>query len=410
MTHKKPGYPIAVVVDEFPSLPETFILREIEALQDAGLNPRLYALRAGNASVLHARAHRWIAQIRYLSSPASSSGGQADRRQQTRGDPVAWRCLLTLMARTGLRFPGLFVRILRHRHAVAALARAVDEDHIGYIHAHFATLPTEIAWAASIYSGCPFGFSTHAHDIFTQSPALLRYKIAQAVFISGCTETHTRFLRKLVPPPIQSRIQRFYHGVPIPVHDPPRSPQPGRIMAVGRLVPKKAFDTLLAACAILSKRGIDYTCELVGEGPEKQPLTKRIHDSGLEKNVVMTGAVTQEQLPQYYRRAMLVVVTSRILPNGDRDGIPNVLLEAMARGAPVIATDTPSIREVVRHNLNGWLIPPDHPETLADAIQKLLADGNLRDQFSRQAASTIRQHFDAEQHARDLVEFYRSFL
>lgn len=403
--------PMAVVVGEFPSLSETFILREIEALQAAGLNPRLYALRAGPRSVMHAQAYRWLPAVRYLSLSSTPCTRVVDAwRELMRHDRAGGRRLMFRMLRTGCRFPGMLMRIVRHMHAVAALARAVREDQIGYMHAHFATLPTEIVWAASLYSECPFGFSTHAHDLYTQQPALLRYKMDQAVFVSACTDTHVRLLRELASPRRHPQIKRFYHGITIPANDPPCSPQSDLILAVGRLVPKKAFDMLLAACAVLSQRGIDYTCELVGDGPEKQCLEKIIHDSGLEKRVIMTGAVSQEQLPEYYRKAMLTVITSRILPNGDRDGIPNVLLEAMARGIPVIATDTPTIREVIRHNINGCLVSPNNPEALANAIERLLADRKLRVELGRQAAATVRNNFDARRHAHDLVTHLRTLL
>ncbi len=402
---KKPSLPLAIVVGEFPSLSETFILREIEALRTAGFDLRLYALRDRRNSMVHEQARKWLPEVRYLSPAAGAS-----RHRLPRGG-AGGRRLAALLVRIGLRFPAPALRMARHLPEIAALARAVTGENIGYLHAHFATLPTEIVWAVSRCSGIPFGFSTHAHDLFTQSPAWLRYKTEQATLVTACTETHARFLRSLVPPHVQPRIERFYHGTnPPPADSPPRIPQPGRILAVGRLVPKKSFDTLIAACAILSQRGLDTSCEIVGDGPEKQRLSRQIRSLGLEQRVRLRDAVPQETMPEYYRRAMLMAVTTRIMPDGDRDGIPNVLLEAMGWGIPVIAGDTPSIREVVRHQVNGSLVKTGDPAGLANEMERLLTDSGLRRKLGAQAASTVRARFDARDHAAELVARLRRLL
>lgn len=412
-TVMRPNRPVAVLVDEFPSLSETFIVREVDALAAAGVPTVLYALRVGSPPVLHGMSRAHLEGVRYL--PIAGS-----LRDTVRAWRLLWRTdrqralrWLGRMSLAGLHAPRMTARLLRHLPAVAVLGRDAFDGRIGFIQAHFASLPAEVAWSAAVFGGCAYGISTHARDLFTQPSSLLKFKIRRAALVTACTATHRDFLLHLVPPAMHARIMLAYHGVNIP--DPPLShterPANNLILSVGRLVPKKAFDVLLSACALLTERQVEYKCQIVGEGPEKKRLADMLRDLKLEAAVNLSGAVMHEHLNEFYDRATVVVVTSRVMPDGDRDGIPNVLLEAMARGIPVVAADTPSMREVIKDGVNGCLLPPEDPARLADTLSLILGDAERREGLGKMAAETVRQHFDAVMHARKLAgRLKRAFL
>ncbi len=398
---QRQALPMAVVVGQFPSLSETFILSELEAMAAAGLDPSVFALHQSAAPVMHARAKAWLPAIRFVPPAASPAGVSAAWRRLAQGHRARALHWLWWLLRTGCRFPRMLIRCIRHLPAIAALGVAGRDRQIGYMHAHFATLPAEIVWAAARYNRCSFGVSTHAHDVFTQSPALLRFKLREASVITGCTATHVRYLKALATPAMRARVTLVYHGVTMPRDEPLPPPGVGpTILAVGRLVRKKAFDVLIDAVAGLAARQPDVDCNLIGEGPERARLQQRIRGLGLDGRVHLRGAYTQEDMPAAWRAATLVVVPARTMPDGDRDGIPNVLLEAMARGIAVIATDTASVREVVCHGINGWLVPGEDPAALTDAIIGLLQDPSLRARLGELGAVTVRRDFDATDHAR----------
>jgi len=176
------------------------------------------------------------------------------------------------------------------------------------------------------------------------------------------------------------------------------------ILSVGRLRQKKGLDTLIKACMLLTSRGVPYRCEIVGYGEEKAPLSALIEDLALADQVQLVGKLTREQVIDRYARAAVYVQPSRVAADGDRDGIPNVLLEAMAMGVAVVATRVSGIPEVVRHRDNGWLVEPDDAAALADAIEKLVEAPELRAALAREARSTVTTHFDNDRNLRLVIQ------
>jgi glycosyltransferase involved in cell wall biosynthesis len=288
---------------------------------------------------------------------------------------------------------------------------------VSHVHAQFAHGPTSVAHFASLLGDIPFSFTGHAKDIYLSPPDLLAVKIAAARFVATCTAHNVAYLRELAAPADRAKIHLVYHGVATERFCPaPGSKDRGkctetatpiRMIAVGRLVEKKGYSYLIRACALLHQRGCRYTLAIYGSGPQRDELAELIDTFGLGDMVQMQGARRQEELIAIYREADLFVLSPHVLENGDRDGIPNVLMEAMSVGLPVVATDVSGIPELIEHDRSGLLVPPCDEVALADALERLLDPLHGRALCARLGADgrkRVIEHFDATLHLRRMVE------
>jgi glycosyltransferase involved in cell wall biosynthesis len=166
------------------------------------------------------------------------------------------------------------------------------------------------------------------------------------------------------------------------------------ILSVGRLVPKKGMGCLIAACGHLRDRGMAFRCQIVGGGPLRDELQAQIDGLGLAGTVTLLGAMTHDKLVNIYGRATVFALVPQIAEDGDRDGIPNVLVEAMAAGLPVVSTPVSGIPELVEHTRTGWLVPPNHPDAVADTLEHLLRDGKARQHVSVAARQHVTERFE----------------
>jgi glycosyltransferase involved in cell wall biosynthesis len=232
----------------------------------------------------------------------------------------------------------------------------------------------------------------------------LRRKLLAARFTVTCTEFNRKTLAAIAP---QAHLYRMHHGVDHALFHPTRRAAPPAvplILSVGRLRAKKGLDTLIDACAVLHQRGRAFACEIVGYGEEQAALQARIERLGLADRVRLAGKLAREQVIARYARAAVYVQPSRIAADGDRDGIPNVLLEAMAMGLPVVASSVSGIPELVGHGHNGLLVEPDDPQALADAIAQLLNEPQRCADLGCRARRTVTDHFDNDRNLRLLAE------
>jgi glycosyltransferase involved in cell wall biosynthesis len=298
--------------------------------------------------------------------------------------------------------------------------RAGDVRHL---HAHFCHGATTVAWLASLMTGLPFSFTAHAKDIYCESlnpSGLLRRKMRAARFVVTCTDANREHLLGVEP---RARVHCVYHGLNAEFTEllggtdgaarPPASAGGKRLRAlgVGRLVEKKGFDVMVEACGILRRREVPFEAVIVGEHGEHEPeIRRRIDALGLGDSVRLVGPMEQSRLYEEYRSAGVFCLPCRVLENGDRDGIPNVLMEAMACGLPVITTPVSGIPEIIKDGVNGRLVPPDDPTALADALMRLDADPRLAERFSAEARTTVRERFDGELFAAQLAALFREVL
>ena len=395
------GRPVGLLVKIFPKLSETFVLEEVLGLERLGVPLVIYTLAAPTDQV----AHPAVARVRSI----------------VKAVPAApWRKPLRLAARhlrLALAAPWRYAGALRQaarRGAWIDFARAgwlagqMRADGVAHLHTHFISRPADVAELMSDMSGLPFSISAHAKDIYLSDAADLRRKMGAARFTVTCTDFNCRTLRDIAP---DAAVHRMYHGIDAGVFNPARRvPVPHAvglvplILSVGRLREKKGLDTLIEACRLLRGRGVPFRCEIVGYGEEQQRLAALIESHDLGDQVRLSGKLARDQVIERYARAAVYVQPSRIAADGDRDGIPNVLLEAMATGVPVVATRVSGIPELVQHRRNGLLVEPDDPAALADAIAGLIDAPQLGRELAAAARATVTTHFDNDHNLRLVLQ------
>ena len=274
---------------------------------------------------------------------------------------------------------------------------------IEHLHVHFINEPAGVGEIASMLIGMPFSITAHAKDIYLSPPSDLSRKMARAKFIVTCNDYNRRYLEELdadVP------IIKIYHGLDPQLFKAEAALDPSAgaplLLSVGRLRPKKGFHCLLDACALLKIGGHKFRCVIAGYGPLREELEARIDRLGLGATISLAGMLTQEEVIALYKQASLFVLPCRITADGDRDGIPNVLAEAMAMELPVVSTNVSGIPELVEHNRSGILVRPEAPVELAAAIARLLDQPQLRQELGRAGRTKVCQLFAAEKNAAQL--------
>lgn len=421
---------LAYIMGTFPAFTETFVLGEIEALEAAGAEADLYAFRRpGDASALaQGRGAELAARTCY-------SPGLASRE--------LWGANLAAFRRAPGRYLGTLARVIAHTalnpvHCLKSLgifpvavafAERMRERGIRHVHAHWATYPATAAYIVSRLLEIPFSFTAHVYDA-TLIRSFIPEKVRRARFVVTCNRFTQERLGRLVPDAADKVIVN-YHGATLERFVPGERPDAGpvpRILSCGSLYPRKGFPVLLDACARLRDRGVAFELTIVGEGPMRPRLERQIRRLGLERHVTLAGALPQHEVVRHYRAADLFVlacvtdylgwddITSDpilLLEVGPAipfrqltDGIPNVLVEAMAMELPVVSTRVAGVPELVRDGDNGLLAPEGDPDALADAIERLLCDPALRRRLGRRGRETVLRHFDRSRNIRDLIGIF----
>ncbi|HEX9994555.1 MAG TPA: glycosyltransferase family 4 protein, partial [Acidimicrobiales bacterium] len=389
-------------------------------LEQRGVRIRLHVLRPPDEDERHPVVDRVAAPTTYLPPTTSLSSeplvrwlranlrpflpalGRTARRHPLRlARAAAAAAAQAVRARKGWRPRKVYAKELLQAVAVAdAVDRAGDVVHL---HAHFAHGATTVAWLASMLTGLPFSFTGHAKDLYEAdlNPAgLLARKARAAAFVATCTAANAAHLRAVAP---GAPVHLVYHGLNadfarlLPAAAPARRPDRFRVVAVGRRVAKKGFDVVLDAVADLRDRGLDLEAVLAGEpGPEDAAVAERVARHGLHDVVRVLGPLDQAGLVELYRGASAFTLACRVVASGDRDGIPNVMVEAMAAGLPVVTTAVSGIPELVADGVNGLLVPPDDPAALADALWRVAKDPALAARLAEAGRATVADRFDGD--------------
>lgn len=395
------GRRVAVLVKRFPRLSESFILNELLELRRQGLDLVVYAVMDPREALVSEPAGRLRNDVVYLHD--------AGHRL------ASWRRLLSGALRRVGHHPAKAVRVLwalvsvhrslpSVRHAIEGLWLAHDLESRGveHLHAHFAHGPTAVAYMARLAGGPPFSFTAHAKDLYTTLARNLRIRTAAASFVVTCTGHNAAYLEQVVGSR-PAHLQVLYHGTDVRRFNPVgRAPEPGRILSVGRLVPKKGYFELVTALHLLARESVPFRCDIYGGGPLRETLARRISDLGLTGRVILHGARLQDDVVAALRHASVFALAPVIMEDGDRDGIPNVLVEAMAAGVPVVTTRISGIPELIRDGTDGLLVEPRDPDALAAALRRVLTDSGLADRLAAAARRKVELNFDVETNTRRL--------
>lgn len=397
MLPSEPG--TAYVLKVYPRFSETFIVSEILAREAAGDRIEIFSLRPPTDSRFHPELARVRAPVTYIDRPLKTS--------------ALWECIQTAVA-AGLT-PALG-RSLGDLAAASAddavqaisLATALQDRNIRHMHVHFASGATTVARLASAITGIPFSFTAHAVDIFHESVRDddLQLKLEQAHHAVTISRYNLRYLRRRFPAST-SRLHLVRNGLELerfPYRDPRPLETPLRIAAVGRLVEKKGFQHLLPAAAELLDQGVKLELRIAGTGILAGELEASIEQLRLGSNVQLLGPQTQDQIHDLLDSADMFVAPCVVGADGNADGMPTVLLEAMATGVPCISTSVTGIPEAVRNGSTGVLVRPGNSHALAQAVHTLASPGTDRVALARNARALIEADYDV----RRQVELLRS--
>jgi glycosyltransferase involved in cell wall biosynthesis len=365
-----PVGPVLYVLKRFPRLSETFVLREVLGLEAAGVEVLVDALLPPEDAPTHAELAAVRAEVRYV-----------PRHARLR-DRVAARAHLGLAVRHPLRWASLALRARRDgtwRRFVQGgiVADRVCREGVTHVHAHFATASSEVAVVAAALAGVTCSVTAHAKDIYhhDNAPHLARRLsgVDTVVTVSGHNGAHLESVVR--DGGLRASVRHVANGVGLgPVADPAASTS---LLCVARLVPKKGVDLLVRAAAVLAERHPDLVVDVIGDGPLRPELASLADSLGLDGRLRLHGSATGEEVQAALARCRAVVLPCRIDADGDRDGMPTVLVEALARAVPVVSTDVVGIGELVVDGVTGLLVPPDDVEALAAAVDRLLVDPAL---------------------------------
>lgn len=381
----------AFILKGYPRLSETFIAQEIRALEKRGLPITIYSLRHPTDRDIHP-VHREIeAPVVYLpeylkDEPARVAGAMA----QCRSMP-GYADVLELWERDFARDPT--TNRVRRLGQAFVLAAELDPA-IDWLHSHFLHTPASVTRYAALLRGLPWSVSAHAKDIWTSPDWEKREKLADCAWAVTCTEANAEHLSSLAP---EGRVERVYHGLDLSRFPAPTAPVGGNdvpvILSVGRAVDKKGYDDLLRALALVEA---PFRFVHIGGGVLTGDLKTLAKELGIADQVEWRGAQPQEAVLQALRAADIFALASRISDDGDRDGLPNVIVEAQSQGLPVVATAVSAIPELIRDGENGLLTPPRDPAAMATALNRLLGDPALARRMGERGQTLVRGEFDLD--------------
>jgi colanic acid/amylovoran biosynthesis glycosyltransferase len=396
---------LAILMLRFPHLADTFVLREINELERQGQPVVVVPALHGQQKIVHEEAKPWIS--RALFTPLFSREIFRSNLKVFLKDPSRYlKLLLKLIAGTCVR-PSTLLRTLALFPKSVHLSVILPERGVRHLHAHFATHATTMAYIISSLTDLSYSFTVHGPDVFVHR-LLLREKIRKAKFIRAISVFNKAFLSGLYPEETYRKIEVIRTGVNPDVYEEAASEHAQKnerplIVSIAELTPSRGFPYLVDACARLIKAGMNVECQIVGEGPLRGVTEQWIAEKKIADSVKLVGALPQHEVVELMGRSDVFVLPSIVATDGQMDGIPMSLMEAMAAGKPVIAASISGIPELVRHEVSGLLVDAAHPERVAQAITRLIRDPKLRERMGRAGQEKVRQSFDVRKNIAAMV-------
>ncbi len=389
---------VGYVVKRYPRYSETFVVREILAHERAGLDIEIFSLRPCNDGHFQDLIARVRGRVNYLYFPSEGVMPEA-----LASSTILASHLWNAVRQAAEFLPNVWSALdeardeeARDIYQALALAVEIQRKNIAHLHAPFASDCCTIARLAARFAGITYSFTARAKDIFHRSVQSddLRRKLRDAAGVATISKYHLNYLRQTYGP-LAKHVMHVYNGLDLDEF-PYRSPEdrPPVVLAVGRLVEKKGFADLVDACVLLAQRGRDFQCRIVGAGSGRAELQARIDQHDLGDRVELVGPLPQNEVARLMHSSAVLAMPCIVADDGDADGLPNVIQEALALGTPVVTTDVTGIPEVVRHEQTGLQVPQRDPATLAEALDRLLTDADLRVRLAEQARQLIDSEFN----------------
>lgn len=402
---------VAYLLKKFPRLSETFILNELLAQEALGRELHVFSRREPDAEPRHTELARLRAGVELVPSARGVDPWRALFDDE--GDPEE---LLRAVARVVQaarqwehpRFSELFSEAL-------LLRRRMRELGIGHVHTHFATDSAVTAMLLHDLGGPTYSITAHAKDIYrtTVDPALLERLFARAEFVVTVCDANVRYLAERLDPAAVRQVRRLYNGIDLSAFAEPVAGverEPGHLLSIGRMIAKKGFDVFIDAVALLRDEGREVSATLIGDGEERAGLERRVAELGLSARVRLTGALPADEVRAHFARATAFCLPCVIGPDGNRDALPTVLLEALAAGVPVVSTPVTGIPEIVDDGRCGILVPEHDAPATARALAALLDDPALRARLAEAGRARAAREFDLKRQSRVLGEWFDQVL
>ncbi len=399
---------LGMVLKGYPRISETFISNEIRLLESRGFTIHLISMRKPREAFCHSSVKEIQAKVNYLPSTFQGNWLRLLKAafKTARLHPKGFRNTLKLTLRRFLRSrkSATFKHFLQACYIVAEI---LPDSGICHLHAHFAHSPTSVTMFASRISGLPFSFTGHAKDIWTQNPVQLAEKLGQARFAVTCTKNNARYLASLNT---ECTPHCVYHGIDLSLFAPngraPQAEPPYRILTVARLTGKKGLPTIFRALKLLREQGLQFSYCLIGDGDMRDELLNLLRELGIDDLTQWLGTQPHEEVVRQFAMADVFVLGCQVMANGDRDGIPNVMVESMAMHVPVVSTTVSGIPELVDNGQSGILVEPNDPQAMADALKRSLTDQKYRCSAIPKAFDKVHAEFDNKALIMDLADVY----
>lgn len=407
-----PSPKLAYIVKRYPRYSETFIVNEILAHEAAGLDLHIFALRPPADTHFQDKIARVRAPVTYLKKPAQGRTNASVTTLTPNSATYFWAEL----QEAAKAMPGLWSKLgnaAGERASVvyqaAWLAQEIRQRGITHLHAHFGSIATSVTRLAAHFADVPYSFTAHAKDIFHDDvePEDLRRKLQDAATVITVSDYNVTHLQGQFGPDA-GKVRRIYNGMDLGElqFQPPTQRSP-RILSVCRLVEKKGVNYLIEACGLLKQWGCEFTCQIVGTGPMEGELRSRLTALHLNDWVEIVGPRPQGEVFALMQQAAVFAAPYVIGEDGNRDGLPTALLEAMALGTPCVATDVTGIPEIIRDGETGMLVTQRDVEGLAKALRSLLTQSEMRTTIATQARNLIETEFDISRNAAKLRDCFQ---
>jgi colanic acid/amylovoran biosynthesis glycosyltransferase len=404
---------VAYILLRFPHLTETFVADEMWEMQKQGVRIHLFSLLRPRKAPVHPTSQRLAKDARYAPEFYSWRLWWGQLYFLTR-TPILYLTLLICLIRQP--YPKTFVPLFLRRVLIffkaVSLAYELKGTSVKLVHTHFAWLAGAAAMVISRLLDIPFTVTVHAYDIYSSND-LLCLTVRSASRIIAISEYNKQRILDRCSGLSKDLISVIHCGINLELFVPPdRSNHKSSlsILSVGSLIEKKGHKYLIQACQQLKARGVDFRCKIIGTGPDEEALKQLICDYGLEDRVVLAGACQRDDVLDAYRRSNLFVLASIVAQGGDRDGIPVVLMEAMAMRIPAISTRVSGIPELVRHKHTGWLVPERDVTAIADAIVYLASDDKLRTHLTNNGRALVEREFEIRGNVSRLFDIFQQVV